>query len=163
PAFAKLFVETQYDDATGALFARRRPRAAQENPVWAVHVSSSEPAGQVVEHETDRLKFLGRGRSVAKPAAFDDGAALSRTTGPVLDPIFSLCRTVALGAGGTTRLAFVTGTGDSHAAVRAIAERFSSIDAVDGTFAAASERYQAELQDLKLTADQVSVFNQLIG
>jgi cellobiose phosphorylase len=165
PAFAKLFVETQYDNATGALFARRRPRAAEENPVWAVHVSSSsEPVvGQVVEHDTDRLKFLGRGRSVANPAVFDGGAALSRTTGPVLDPIFSLRRAVQLGAGATTRLAFITGAGDSDAAVRTIAERYSSIDAVDRTFAAASANYQAELQDLKLTPDQVSVFNQLIG
>ena len=41
PAFAKLFVETEYDQATGAIFARRRPRDAKEKPIWGVHVSAS--------------------------------------------------------------------------------------------------------------------------
>ena len=114
PAFAKLFVETQYDEATGALFARRRPRDAKEKPVWAVHVSSSsQQVRQVVEYETDRLKFLGRGRTPANPRVFDAGVALSGTTGPVLDPIFSLRRTVNLAAGAVARVAFVTGAGDS--------------------------------------------------
>src|SRR4029453_3544488 len=118
---------------------------------------------QVVEHETDRLKFLGRSRTAANPAVFEDGVALSGTTGPVLDPIFSLRRMVNLGAGATARVAFVTGAGDSHPAVRTIAERYSSIDAVDRTFHAASESYRVELQDLNLAPEQVSVFNLLIG
>ena len=164
PAFAKLFVETQYDEATGALFARRRPRDAKEKPIWAVHVSSSsQQVRQVVEYETDRLKFLGRGRTAANPMIFDAGAALSGTTGPVLDPIFSLRRTVHLEAGATARVAFVTGAGDDAWSVRAIAERYSSIDAVDRTFREALETYQAELHDLKLTPDKVSLFNRLVG
>ena len=164
PTFAKLFVETQYDEATGALFARRRPRDANEKPIWAVHVSSSsQQVGQVVEYETDRRKFLGRGRTAENPTIFDAGAALSGTTGPVLDPVFCLRRTVHLEAGDTARVAFVTGAGDNHQAVRAIAERFSSIDAVDKTFREASETYQAELHDLKLTLDKVSLFNRLVG
>jgi cellobiose phosphorylase len=164
PAFAKLFVETRYDEATGALLARRRPRDAKEKPIWAVHVSSSsQQIGQVVEYETDRLKFLGRGRTAANPTIFDAGATLSGTTGPVLDPIFCLRRTVHLEAGATARLAFVTGAGDNHLAVRAIAERYSSINAVDKTFREALETYQTELHDLKLTPDRVSLFNRLVG
>ena len=68
PAFAKLFVETEYDQATGAIFARRRPRDAKEKPIWGVHVSaSSQGSSQNVEYETDRAKFLGRGRTAGKP------------------------------------------------------------------------------------------------
>ena len=88
---------------------------------------------------------------------------LSRTTGPVLDPIFSLRRTVTLAAGAMARLAFVTGAGDSRRSVRAIAERFSSIEAIDRTFQEASENYQTELQDLGLTPDGIALFNRLIG
>ena len=51
PAFAKLFVETEYDQATGAIFARRRPRDAKEKPIWGVHVSGSshesKPGGRI--------------------------------------------------------------------------------------------------------------------
>lgn len=164
PAFAKLFVETDYDDVTGALFARRRPRHAEERPVWAIHVSSSsQQVGEVLEYETDRLRFLGRGRTLENAAAFDAGTTLSRTTGPVLDPVFCLRRKVNLEPGAIARVAFVTGAADNQLAVRAIAERYSSIDAVDETFSDALENYQTEGRDLKLTANKVSLFNRLAG
>ena len=40
--------------------------------------------------ETDRARFIGRGNSVASPAAFADTAPLSGTQGPVLDPIVAI-------------------------------------------------------------------------
>lgn len=164
PAFAKLFVETQYDDATGALFARRRPRDAKEKPIWAVHVSSSDqPASHPVEYETDRLKFLGRGRTTANPAISDPGAVLSGTTGPVLDPIFSLRRTVHLQPGAQARVAFVSGAADNQPAVQAIAEQYADIDAVDRAFFEALKAYQDQLHGSKLTPGEVSLFNRLAG
>jgi Glycosyltransferase family 36. len=42
PAFAKLFLETEFDPRCGALLARRRPRSPKEQPVWAIHASGSE-------------------------------------------------------------------------------------------------------------------------
>ena len=62
PAFAKLFVETEYDGTTSALFARRRPRDAKEKPIWGVHASaSSQGSRQNVEYETDRVKCFRTG------------------------------------------------------------------------------------------------------
>ena len=45
PAFAKLFLETEFVPGPGALLCRRRPRAADQKPVWAVHVSAADGAG----------------------------------------------------------------------------------------------------------------------
>ncbi|MFA1621391.1 GH36-type glycosyl hydrolase domain-containing protein [Rhizobium mongolense] len=164
PGFAKLFVETRYDGATGALFARRRPRAAAEKATWAVHVSSSNlPPSQEVQYETDRLRFLGRGRTTASPVIFDAGGSLSGTTGPVLDPIFCLRRTVHLTPGTEARVAFVTGAAHDQPAVQLIAERYANIDAAERAFSEASDRYQSELQTLSLTPDDVSLFNRLAG
>ena len=42
PAFAKLFLETEFVPGPGALLARRRPRAADEKPVWAIHVTAAD-------------------------------------------------------------------------------------------------------------------------
>ena len=164
PGFAKLFVETQFDEATGALFARRRPRAAGEKATWAVHVSSSnlQPA-QAAQYETDRLRFLGRGRTTANPVAFDAGASLSGTTGPVLDPIFCLRRTVRLAPGADARIAFVTGAADDQSAVQLIAKRYAEIDAVEQAFSDASRRYESELQTLGLKPGDISLFNRLAG
>ena len=97
PAFAKLFLETEFVPGPDALLARRRPRAADQKPIWAVHVSAADGP---VEYETDRARFLGRGRTPANPAALDRGARLSGTTGPVLDPVFSLRRRDPPGPGG---------------------------------------------------------------
>ena len=93
PAFAKLFLETEFDSQSGALLARRRPRGANEKPLWAVHGSvENNMAIDAVEYETDRVRFLRHGRTPANPAALDRGALLSKTTGPVLDPVFALRR-----------------------------------------------------------------------
>jgi cellobiose phosphorylase len=111
PAFAKLFLETEFVPGPGALLARRRPRAADQKPIWAVHVSAADGP---VEYETDRARFLGRGRTPANPAALDRGARLSGTTGPVLDPVFSLRRGIRLAPGATASVAFVTGAAETR-------------------------------------------------
>ncbi len=107
PAFAKLFLETEYLSAPPALLCRRRPRARDQQPIWALHVlSRPEEAPGVtvgdVEYETDRARFLGRGRSAARPAALDAGSVLSGTVGPVLDPVLSLRCRVRLDPGTST-------------------------------------------------------------
>src|SRR6516225_3488838 len=125
PAFAKLFLETEFMVGPGALLCRRRPRAADQKPVWAVHVvaGGSEP-----EYETDRARFLGRGRTPANPVALCPGGRLSGTTGAVLDPVFSLRRRVRLDPGETARLAFVTGAAETREAAIELAEHFREMD-----------------------------------
>ncbi|HEU5323235.1 MAG TPA: carbohydrate-binding protein, partial [Methylomirabilota bacterium] len=113
PAFARLFVETEYLAESAALVFRRRPRASDEPTPWGVHVLSLEgrPQGPV-EWETDRAVFLGRGRGTDAPQAMD-GRSLSGTTGAVLDPIGSLRQRIRLAPGGFIRLSFSTGMAES--------------------------------------------------
>ena len=60
-----------------ALLCARRPRSADEPALWAVHVLSLEGRTQgPVEWETDRARFLGRGRAPDDPQALDGRAAL---------------------------------------------------------------------------------------
>lgn len=63
PAFANLFVETEYVDYQQSLLASRRPRSATAERVWAGHVAAVRgfTVGDV-EYETNRVAFLGRGR-----------------------------------------------------------------------------------------------------
>ena len=68
PAFGKLFIETEFDSQSAGLLFSRRPRGADEPPTWAFHVLGVEGRlGGAVEWETDRARFLGRGRSPANP------------------------------------------------------------------------------------------------
>src|SRR5207253_743792 len=64
PAFSNLFIETEFYAPHGALFARRRPRSSEDEPIWGVHVLavSGETIGGI-QFETDRSRFLGRGHT----------------------------------------------------------------------------------------------------
>ncbi len=125
PAFQNLFVQTEFDPETGALVATRRPRSAGERQIWAAHVSALEDRdGGAVQYETDRARFLGRGRSVRRPASVADGRPLSNTVGAVLDPIFSLRRRVRLAPGGTVHVIFSTVVAESRDAVLDLADKY---------------------------------------
>jgi len=164
PAFEKLFLETEFMHDSGALSARRRPRAIDEKPVWAIHVSATEvQESDPVEYETDRARFLGRGGTPANPAALDTGSSLSGTTGPVLDPVFSLRRHVLLAPGGTARVAFVTGAAETRETATALADHFRELDTTDRAFDRARESWQKELRELGQTPDDIAMFNRLAG
>jgi cellobiose phosphorylase len=164
PAFAKLFLETEFVPASGALLARRRPRAADQKPLWAIHVSAAQGLERVApEYETDRVRFLGRGRTPADPAALDAGTRLSGTTGPVLDAVFSLRRRVRLDPRSQASIAFITGAADTREAANALAEQFQNFEAVDRAFSRARAGTADELRKLGLTPDDVTLFNRLAG
>ena len=164
PAFAKLFLETEFVASSGALLARRRPRAADQRPIWAVHVTAVEGLDKdALEYETDRVRFLGRGRTPAHPAALDAGVRLSGTTGPVLDPVFSLRRHVRLDPKATARIAFVTGAAATLETANALIQQFQNLEAADRAFSGARSRCRDELRDLGLTPGDVALFNRLAG
>jgi cellobiose phosphorylase len=165
PAFAKLFLETECVPASGALLARRRPREADQKPLWAIHVSAVQGLARAddLEYETDRVRFLGRGRTPADPAALDAGTRLSGTTGPVLDAVFSLRRRVRLDPRSQASIAFITGVAGTREAANALADQFQNFEAVDRAFSGARAACAGELTKLGLTPDEVPLFNRLAG
>ena len=72
PAFSKLFVESEFLAEHSALLFRRRPRESAEPGIWAVHLLLPEqPLAGALEYETDRVRFVGRGRTMRNPAAME--------------------------------------------------------------------------------------------
>ena len=162
PAFNKLFVETEYLDQRRALLACRRPRDAEQKPVWAVHVLAiPEGIEETVEFETDRAQFIGRGRTAATPVAMDRNARLSGTTGPVLDPIFSLRHRLALPPGGAASLAFTTAFADSREEALLLADQYHDARVVQRTFELAWANSQIEMNRLKLSPASSQLFQRL--
>ena len=161
PAFAKLFVESEYLPEAAALLFRRRPRGANESASWALHVLGLEgrPQGPV-EWESDRARFLGRGREPADPQALD-GRALSGTTGAVLDPVASLRQRIRLPPGGFVRLAFTTGVAGSREAAAALAHKYHDFGAVARTFALAFAHAQSGRRHLGISSDEAVLFERL--
>jgi cyclic beta-1,2-glucan synthetase len=133
PGFSKLFVQTQFLPDREVLAARRRPRGADEVHPWLVHAMRGHG---LLSHESDRGRFLGRGRGPDAPLALVSRAPLSGTTGDVLDPALALRRIVELAPGATARLDLVLAAAPSRDEALAIAERLGEA----GTFDASRER-----------------------
>ena len=72
PAFSNLFVQTELVRDRQAILCTRRPRSAEEKPPWMMHLMTVQGTtiGEA-SFETDRMKFIGRGRTLAAPAAMD--------------------------------------------------------------------------------------------
>ncbi|HEY7699510.1 MAG TPA: carbohydrate-binding protein, partial [Vicinamibacteria bacterium] len=161
PAFDKLFVETEYFPDCTALLCRRRPRSPDEAETWAVHVLSLEGRAQgQVEWETDRARFLGRGRGPDDPQALD-GRSLTGTTGALLDPIVSLRQRIRLGPGGFVRLAFATGMAPTRELALALAEKYRDPGAAARTFALAFAHAQSGLRHLGISSEDALLFERL--
>lgn len=161
PAFQKMFLETEYRPECTALLCGRRPRSPEELTPWAVHMLSAEDGFHgAIEWETDRARFLGRGRTPEDPVAVD-GRALSGTTGAVLDPVLSLRRRVRIAPGGQVRLAFATGVATSRAAAIALAEKYDDSASAARTFALASTQTQMRLRHLGISSDEAQLYERL--
>jgi cyclic beta-1,2-glucan synthetase len=118
PAFSKMFVETEIGPDNQVIFARRRPRAPGDPTIELAHfVDDSSGSHRITEAETDRRAFIGRGRTIADPAALQPGARLAGGAGFVLDPIMSLRRQVRVPARKKVTLTFWTVVGKTRTEV----------------------------------------------
>ncbi|HZY90673.1 MAG TPA: glucoamylase family protein, partial [Gemmataceae bacterium] len=162
PAFGKLFLETEFIPAADALLCRRRPRSADQKPVWCVHVLAVDgPTVGQVQWETDRARFLGRGRTPARPAALEPGAVLSGTTGPVLDPVVSLRRRVRVAPGASVCVAFTTAVAKSREEALALADHYHDFHGVNRAFELAWAHTQVQLRHLHLSGEEAHLFQRL--
>ena len=164
PAFGNLFVQTEWLPQSAALLAMRRPRSATDKPIWCGHVIAFAGGnGNVVTCETDRARFIGRGRSARNPVAMDVAGDLSGTTGAVLDPILSLRKSVSIQPGRTAEVTFTTFYADEREQAIQLADLYhdpySARRALDLSWAHA----QAELRELGITPADAALYQELAG
>ncbi|MGI8499086.1 MAG: GH36-type glycosyl hydrolase domain-containing protein, partial [Gemmatimonadaceae bacterium] len=164
PAFQNLFVETEWVSSCTALLASRRPRSFGETRPWLAHVvaTGAERVGGVT-CETDRARFIGRGRSVRAPLALDAGATLSGSVGAVLDPIASLRIRVSLEPGRSATVAFTTVVADSREEALRHADRYRDLRAADRALALSGTEAQMEFRDFDVTPAEAALYQELAG
>jgi cyclic beta-1,2-glucan synthetase len=162
PAFSKLFVQTEFVADVGTLLATRRRRSPGEPEIWAAHLAviEGESVGDL-QYETDRARFLGRGRQIRSPISVMDGRPLSNTVGTVLDPIFSLHCRVRILPGTTARVAFWTMVAPSRKEVLDLADKHHDSTAFERAVTLASTQAQVQLHHLGVDAEEARLFQQL--
>lgn len=160
PAFSNLFVETEFEPRVMALLATRRPRSAFEPRLWAAHVSAVHGVDSGgVQFETDRARFIGRGGTLRAPAAIRH--PLSNSVGAVLDPIFSLRRTVTLRPGQSARVTFTTLVGPSRERVLALSDSYRDPGVFERALGQGWTHAQVQLRHLGIEPDEAQLYQRL--
>jgi cyclic beta-1,2-glucan synthetase len=162
PAFSKMFVVTDYLPELGVIIATRRRRSSTDPEVWAAHIAVVEGAETgPIEIETDRAKFIGRGRSIHHAAMAKE--PLSGTTGTVLDPIFSIRRRVSVPAGGVTRVTFWTMVAETPDALLDLVDRHRDPSAYARAATLSWTQAQVQLRHLGISHADAANFQTLGG
>jgi cyclic beta-1,2-glucan synthetase len=162
PAFAKLFVETEFVPEMGVILATRRQRSPSDPTVWAAHLAvvEGESFGDV-QFETDRARFIGRGQTTRSPLAMNDGWPLSNTAGCVLDPIFSLRRHVRIPPRATVSVAFWTLAASSREGALVLADKHHDANAYQRARTLSWTQAQMQLRHLGITTGESHLFQRL--
>jgi cyclic beta-1,2-glucan synthetase len=162
PAFAKMFVETEYLAEYGALIATRRPRSSDEPRIWAAHfaVAEAEIVGDL-QYETDRAQFIGRCRTVRTASAIERHDPLSNTIGTVLDPIFSLRLRIRVSPRKVARVAFWTIVAASRVELLDQIDKHHDRSAFDRVKTLAWTQAQVQLRHLGIAAEEAADFQKL--
>ena len=164
PAFSNLFVQTEFLRPRPAVLCTRRPRSEGENPPWLLNFMVGQGGEQgEVSCETDRARFIGRGRTLAEPAALQGISPLSNTTGSVLDPISSLRRTVTLAPHETARIDLVMGMAESRDAALALVEKYYNPRMADRALDLAWTHSQVTLRHLNASEADAQLYARLAG
>jgi cellobiose phosphorylase len=164
PAFSNLFVQTEFLPGSSAILCTRRASSPEERPPWMVHLMAAEGGDAAgISCETDRSRFVGRGGSLANPAAMQGKTPLSNSVGSVLDPIISLRRTVSLAPHETAVIGLVFGAAESREAALGYIEKYQGLRMVDRAFDLAWTHSQVTLRHLNATEGEAQVYGRLAG
>jgi len=169
PAFNKLFIQTEALPEQQVLLAYRRPRSANEPPLYVAHCLTLQQSDQSdksdksdeknFQFETDRGRFIGRGRTLANPMGAEQ--ALGNNQGFVLDPMLGLRRTLNLEPGQRTQVSLVLAAGESREQVLLLMDKYSDPFATERAMDFAWNSAQQQLQLLRIQPDEARRFQQL--
>ncbi|HEY5861953.1 MAG TPA: glucoamylase family protein, partial [Casimicrobiaceae bacterium] len=164
PAFSNLFVQTEILDHRRAILCTRRPRSLEEQVPWMFHLMTVRGVdAPAVSFETDRMRFIGRGNSVADPHAMLEPGRLSNTAGSVLDPIAAIRHLFTLEAGASATIDMVTGAGETKEAVLQLVDRYQDRSLADRVFELTWTHSHVVLRQLNATEADAQLYGRLAG
>lgn len=164
PAFSKLFIETEIVREHQAILSHRRPRALDESAPWMFHLLlAHQPTENGISYETDRMRFIGRGRTSADPQAMDSDAALSGSAGPVLDPVAAIGCQFSLDPGETAVLDWITGIAETREECMTLVRRYQDPQCVDRLLDAAPIYHQSIRDKLGIKDTDAQLYDRIAG
>jgi cyclic beta-1,2-glucan glucanotransferase len=162
PAFSNLFVETEILEQRRAILCTRRARSLHEQTPWMFHLLVVHGADVgTVSYETDRMRFIGRGKTVANPQALNGSARLSSSQGSVLDPIVAIRYQIILEPGQSATANLVSGVGETRERCLQLVDKYQERHLADRVFDLAWTHSQVALRQLNATEADAQSFGRL--
>lgn len=162
PAFSNLFIQTELNPERDAILCHRRPRSPNERSPCLFHMMVVRgDHSRSVSFETDRAKFLGRGRGPQDALAIGGSGALSNTSGSVLDPILAIRHAITLQPGQPVTIDIVYGISESRQQSLALLEKYRDYPIADRVFELAWSHSLVVLRQMNASEDDATLFNRL--
>ncbi|MGB3211476.1 MAG: glucoamylase family protein [Desulforhopalus sp.] len=164
-SFSNLFVQTEILPDREAILCTRRPRTPGEKMVWMFHLFAAP--GTTSDNpscETDRAKFIGRGRTVANPVVMENVgglAALSNTDGSVLDPIVAIRRTITVSSDESAVVHIISGVAETREAALIMLGNYCDRHFAERAFEMAWFQSQEVLRKIDATEADAQVYGRL--
>ena len=142
--FNGMKVASEYDSEHEALLFNRPTAKGSRNymlhKLWTSEETSEiqTPNSELVEYETSRLKFLGRGNSLRHADIIESRRTLTGTVGTTLDPVMSMRRRLHIAGGKKVEAFILTGYGKSRDQLLQLTEQYQSSMDVEHAFRTAS-------------------------
>lgn len=166
PAFSNLFIQTEFLPEFNSLLAHRRQRSKHkdETDLWGFHLLTidAETVSEI-QYETDRSRFLGRGRSVKNPIVMTNEIDLSKTIGAVLDPIFSLRQRVRISPHQIAKLTYSTGLVYTKAEALRVIAKYQDINIFQRQANLSWVKNQITLRHLNISSEKSHLYQRLGG
>ena len=161
-AFSNLFVQTEIVRSHQAIICNRRPRSEKDKFPFMAHFLAVHGNSIVdASYETDRDKFIGRGNSLANPAAMQGKGPLTDSEGPVLDPVVSIRCRIKLEPGEEAVADYVTGVCDTRDAARLLIEKYRDRNLADRVFDLAWTNGQVALHQINASEADAQLYGRL--
>ena len=164
--FNAMKISSEYDTEHQALlFSRPGSDSSRHYLIHKLWVEESENSKykteSLVEYETSRLKFLGRGNSLRHADIIDNRRILSGTVGTTLDPIYAMRRRLLIAQGKSASAFILTGFAKAKEQLFQLTEQYQSGVDVEHAFKTASVFNNMRNSMSLLKGSQMRLYNDI--
>lgn len=164
PAFSNLFVQTKISEDHKAIFCTRRARSKNEQPPWMFFMMSLTGAEkEELSFESDRMRFIGRTRSLAAPWSVVNNGPLSGTDGSVLDPVAAIKYKVTLKPRQTATFEIVIGITETQENCHHLVDKYDDMYLKNRAFELSWTHSQVLLRQINASEAEAQLFNSMAG
>ena len=158
--FNGMKITSEYDAEHQALFFGRPGNVGNRH--YMLHrLWVNESDNNLVEYETSRLKFIGRGNSLRHADIIESRRTLTGTVGTTLDPVMSMRRRLHIAAGESEEAFILTGFAKAKEHLLQLSEQYQSSVDVEHAFKTASVFNNMRTSLSLLKGSQMRLYNSI--